>query len=203
MRILNFLIWFINSRKIGTYVADEFIFSYPLIRIRTCVYQGVRNVSFSENFAYVLNEWHLWRWMHTEAYFFTLSSIHDGAFCEEQCFFSLFFFLADTGNLQERKKREELSFFLSPTFTRPQTFRHLFETLYLRLLPRISNRSACNYQTDYCSMWFFYLLELAFGWILIEFSWIVLCCGIDATSFCKNSSRKVVDLNSYQLMLHC
>ena len=23
----------------------------------TCAYQGVRNVSFSENFAYVLNEW--------------------------------------------------------------------------------------------------------------------------------------------------
>ena len=30
--------------------------SYPLMRTRTCVYQGVRNVSFSENFAYVLNE---------------------------------------------------------------------------------------------------------------------------------------------------
>ena len=29
--------------------------SYPLIRIRTCVYQGVRNVSFLDNFAYVLN----------------------------------------------------------------------------------------------------------------------------------------------------
>ena len=27
--------------------------SYPLIRTRTCVYQGVRNVSFSENSAYV------------------------------------------------------------------------------------------------------------------------------------------------------
>ena len=24
---------------------------------RTCAYQGVRNVSFSENFAFVLNEW--------------------------------------------------------------------------------------------------------------------------------------------------
>ena len=33
--------------------------SYPLIRTRTCAYQGVRNVSFSENFAYVLNEWSL------------------------------------------------------------------------------------------------------------------------------------------------
>ena len=31
----------------------------PLIRTRRCVYQ-VRNVSFSENFAYVLNGWPLW-----------------------------------------------------------------------------------------------------------------------------------------------
>ena len=30
--------------------------SYPLIRTRTCAYQGVRNVSFSENIANVLNE---------------------------------------------------------------------------------------------------------------------------------------------------
>ena len=29
----------------------------PLIRTRTYAYQGVRNVSFSENFAYVLNGW--------------------------------------------------------------------------------------------------------------------------------------------------
>ena len=29
--------------------------SYPLIRTHTCAYQGVRNVSFSENFAYVLD----------------------------------------------------------------------------------------------------------------------------------------------------
>ena len=29
--------------------------SNPLIRIRTCAYQGVRNISFSEDFAYVLN----------------------------------------------------------------------------------------------------------------------------------------------------
>ena len=29
--------------------------SYPLIRTRTCAYQEVRNVSFSENFVYVLN----------------------------------------------------------------------------------------------------------------------------------------------------
>ena len=31
--------------------------SNPLIHIRTCAYQGVRIVSFSENFAHVLNEW--------------------------------------------------------------------------------------------------------------------------------------------------
>ena len=27
---------------------------------KKCAYQGVRNVSFSENFAYVLNEWSSW-----------------------------------------------------------------------------------------------------------------------------------------------
>lgn len=32
---------------------------YPLIRTRTCVYQRVRNVGFSEYFAYALNEWSL------------------------------------------------------------------------------------------------------------------------------------------------
>ena len=31
--------------------------SKPLISTRTCAYQGVRNVSFLENFAYVLNGW--------------------------------------------------------------------------------------------------------------------------------------------------
>ena len=31
--------------------------SHPLIRTRTCTYQGGRNASFSENFAYVLNGW--------------------------------------------------------------------------------------------------------------------------------------------------
>ena len=31
--------------------------SYPLIRKCTCAYQQVRNVIFSGNFAYVLNEW--------------------------------------------------------------------------------------------------------------------------------------------------
>ena len=32
---------------------------YPLIRTRTCAYQGVKNISFSEKFAYVINEWSL------------------------------------------------------------------------------------------------------------------------------------------------
>ena len=30
--------------------------SYPLICTHTCVYQGIRNVIFSENIVYVLNE---------------------------------------------------------------------------------------------------------------------------------------------------
>ena len=30
---------------------------WPLIGTRTCAYQGVRNISFSVNFAYVLTEW--------------------------------------------------------------------------------------------------------------------------------------------------
>ena len=34
--------------------------SNPLIRRLKCAYQGVRNISFSENFAYVLNGWPLW-----------------------------------------------------------------------------------------------------------------------------------------------
>ena len=33
--------------------------SSSLIRTRTCAYQGVSNISFSENFAYVLNGWPL------------------------------------------------------------------------------------------------------------------------------------------------
>ena len=30
--------------------------SYPVIRTRTCAYQGLSNVSFSRNFTYVLKE---------------------------------------------------------------------------------------------------------------------------------------------------
>ena len=48
--------------------------SYPLIRTPMCVYQGVRNVSFSENFAYVLNECSLIK--HTESYTKMRGDIH-------------------------------------------------------------------------------------------------------------------------------
>ena len=34
----------------------KFNISYPLIYTRTCAYQGVTNISFSENFACVINE---------------------------------------------------------------------------------------------------------------------------------------------------
>ena len=31
--------------------------AHPLLLTRLCAYQGVRNVSFSENFAHIMNEW--------------------------------------------------------------------------------------------------------------------------------------------------
>ena len=62
----RFLLW---GHPFNTYIRKIFWktnISYPLIRKRTCTYQGVRNVSFSENFMYVLNEWplfyFLWPW---------------------------------------------------------------------------------------------------------------------------------------------
>ena len=36
--------------------------SYPVIRTRTCAYQGLSNVSFSRNFTYVLKEWFKTPW---------------------------------------------------------------------------------------------------------------------------------------------
>ena len=33
-----------------------FLISYLLIHTRSCAYQGIRNVTFTENFAYILNE---------------------------------------------------------------------------------------------------------------------------------------------------
>ena len=38
---------------------EELTFLTPMIRKRMFEYQGVRNVKFAENFAYVLNEWSL------------------------------------------------------------------------------------------------------------------------------------------------
>ena len=42
-------IWHVRKIFRKTDISD------PLIRTRTCAYQGIRNVSFSENFAYALN----------------------------------------------------------------------------------------------------------------------------------------------------
>ena len=39
------------------WICQKTIIFYPLIRTRTFAYQGVRNASFSEGFAYKLNEW--------------------------------------------------------------------------------------------------------------------------------------------------
>ena len=47
----------IGYHSFSTYAKfSERLTSSPLIRTRTCACQGVRNASFSENFAYVLNE---------------------------------------------------------------------------------------------------------------------------------------------------
>ena len=49
-----------RGHSISTYIHKihrKTYISHPLIRTRTCAYQRVRNVSFSENCAYVLNEW--------------------------------------------------------------------------------------------------------------------------------------------------
>ena len=43
------------SFSIYTQFSKKTNISYSVIRIRTFAYQRVRNVSFSENFAYVLN----------------------------------------------------------------------------------------------------------------------------------------------------
>ena len=40
-------------------ISQKMYISNPLICTRTCAYQWVRNISFSENFAYGLNEWPL------------------------------------------------------------------------------------------------------------------------------------------------
>ena len=48
-----------RGHPLSTYAKfpEKLTFLTPLIRTRACAYQGVRNVSFSENLAYVLNWW--------------------------------------------------------------------------------------------------------------------------------------------------
>ena len=41
-------------------------FSYPVIRTRAFAYKGLRNISFLENFTYVLNGWSF-TWQHRKA----------------------------------------------------------------------------------------------------------------------------------------
>ena len=49
--------WIIHWASSQNFLKNSY--SYPLIRTRTCTYQSVRNISFSENFANVLDEWPL------------------------------------------------------------------------------------------------------------------------------------------------
>ena len=44
--------WYVRKISLKTNI-------YPLLRTRTCACQGLRNVTFSEYFVYVLNEWSL------------------------------------------------------------------------------------------------------------------------------------------------
>ena len=55
----------IRGHSFSTYTRTDI--SYPLIRTNTCAYQRRRNLSFLENFAYVLNEWSLnhYKMLHT------------------------------------------------------------------------------------------------------------------------------------------
>ena len=59
---------FIRDHSFSTYAKfpEKLRFCFHLILTRTCVYPEVRNVSFSENFAYILNE----------------SSLRQKSFCE-------------------------------------------------------------------------------------------------------------------------
>ena len=63
--VLMLSVWFnsVSNRPTGViHLVSKQIFrktdiAYPLIRTHTCASQRVRNVSFSENFAHVLNWW--------------------------------------------------------------------------------------------------------------------------------------------------
>ena len=52
-------LWGAGDHSFSTYVKFSKKLSYPLIHIRMCAFLGVRNVSFSESFTNVLNEWSL------------------------------------------------------------------------------------------------------------------------------------------------
>ena len=55
LRVNNYFVWY----PISTYVqlSEKLTFYIPLIGTRTCAYHGVKNVSFSENFAYIHMSW--------------------------------------------------------------------------------------------------------------------------------------------------
>ena len=58
--VINFTNFFWgNFDLVRTQIFRRTNISYPLMRTLTCAYQGVRNISFSKNFACVLNEWSL------------------------------------------------------------------------------------------------------------------------------------------------
>ena len=62
-RFLKYVWPFYNIMDEGvnayTKFSEKLTFLAPLIRTRTCTYQGIRDASFLENFSYVLNEWFL------------------------------------------------------------------------------------------------------------------------------------------------
>ena len=74
---LRFNTLLLKQRQLTFFLGVSFIYyvcrmfrktniSYPLIHTRMWAYQMVRTVSFSENFAYILNEWSLNK-MHLKA----------------------------------------------------------------------------------------------------------------------------------------
>ena len=57
---VTYLLEFYHSGTFIYYVCTIFRktnISYPQIRLRSCAYQGVRNVSFPENFTNLINDW--------------------------------------------------------------------------------------------------------------------------------------------------
>ena len=51
--------WYVTKdHSFSTYAKFSENISYPMVRTRTCVYHGVRNISFLENCAYLINQFH-------------------------------------------------------------------------------------------------------------------------------------------------